>query len=202
MLKDNGLRLLLVGYESGNQQILHNIKKGMRIDVAKQLHQGLPRTGHHHPRHLHPGPARRDQGDDRGDDQIRRPRSTRTPSRSRWPRPIPARSSTSRRWRTAGSTPSTPSWSTITASRSRRCTIRISRHQEIFNSVETFYKTLLFPRRQDRLDRERDGAQPGDDEAPPARGRGVLPVPARTGTGVLTGSCFCLLARPWPVNPA
>ncbi len=37
VLKDNGLRLLLVGYESGNQQILHNIKKGLRIDVAKQF---------------------------------------------------------------------------------------------------------------------------------------------------------------------
>ena len=37
ILKDNGLRLLLVGYESGNQQILHNIKKGLRIDVAKQF---------------------------------------------------------------------------------------------------------------------------------------------------------------------
>ena len=37
VLKDNGLRLLLVGYESGNQQILHNIKKGMLIDTAKQF---------------------------------------------------------------------------------------------------------------------------------------------------------------------
>ena len=37
ILKDNGLRLLLVGYESGNQQILHNIKKGMLIDVAKRF---------------------------------------------------------------------------------------------------------------------------------------------------------------------
>ncbi|MBS0410301.1 MAG: hopanoid biosynthesis associated radical SAM protein HpnJ [Proteobacteria bacterium] len=36
-LKDGGLRLLLVGYESGNQQILHNIKKGMRIEVAEQF---------------------------------------------------------------------------------------------------------------------------------------------------------------------
>ena len=36
-LRDNGLRLLLVGYESGNQKILHNIKKGMRIDVAKKF---------------------------------------------------------------------------------------------------------------------------------------------------------------------
>ncbi|TCM20365.1 hopanoid biosynthesis associated radical SAM protein HpnJ [Novosphingobium sp. PhB165] len=37
ILKDNGLRLLLVGYESGNQQILHNIKKGMRIEVAEKF---------------------------------------------------------------------------------------------------------------------------------------------------------------------
>ena len=37
VLRDNGLRLLLVGYESGNQQILHNIKKGMRVDVARRF---------------------------------------------------------------------------------------------------------------------------------------------------------------------
>ncbi|MDD2859938.1 MAG: hopanoid biosynthesis associated radical SAM protein HpnJ [Acidiphilium sp.] len=37
VLRENGLRLLLVGYESGNQQILHNIKKGMRIEVARQF---------------------------------------------------------------------------------------------------------------------------------------------------------------------
>jgi len=37
VLHDNGLRLLLVGYETGNQQILYNIKKGMRIDVARKF---------------------------------------------------------------------------------------------------------------------------------------------------------------------
>jgi hopanoid biosynthesis associated radical SAM protein HpnJ len=37
IMHDNGLRLLLVGYESGNQQILHNIRKGMRIDVARRF---------------------------------------------------------------------------------------------------------------------------------------------------------------------
>ncbi|HXV00678.1 MAG TPA: hopanoid biosynthesis associated radical SAM protein HpnJ [Caulobacteraceae bacterium] len=37
VLKAGGLRLLLVGYESGDQQILHNIKKGMRVEVAEKF---------------------------------------------------------------------------------------------------------------------------------------------------------------------
>jgi len=37
VMRDNGLRLLLVGYESGNQQILNNIKKGLRLDVARKF---------------------------------------------------------------------------------------------------------------------------------------------------------------------
>ncbi len=37
VMRDNGCRLLLVGYESGNQKILHNIKKGMLIDVARRF---------------------------------------------------------------------------------------------------------------------------------------------------------------------
>ena len=37
IMKANGLRLLLVGYESGNQAILNNIKKGIRLDVARRF---------------------------------------------------------------------------------------------------------------------------------------------------------------------
>jgi radical SAM superfamily enzyme YgiQ (UPF0313 family) len=36
-LRDNGLRLLLVGFESGNQGILDNIRKGIKLDVARQF---------------------------------------------------------------------------------------------------------------------------------------------------------------------
>ena len=37
MLRENGLRLLLVGYESGSQTILNNLKKGVRIDLARRF---------------------------------------------------------------------------------------------------------------------------------------------------------------------
>jgi hopanoid biosynthesis associated radical SAM protein HpnJ len=37
VMKEGGLRLLLVGYESGDQKILNNIKKGMRVEVAEKF---------------------------------------------------------------------------------------------------------------------------------------------------------------------
>lgn len=45
IMRDNGLRLLLVGYESGNQQILHNIKKGLRVDVARAFTKACHELG-------------------------------------------------------------------------------------------------------------------------------------------------------------
>ena len=125
VLRDNGLRLLLVGYESGNQQILHNIKKGMRIDVARRFTKdchdlgitihgtfimGLPgetketieetiRFASRDQSAHHPGFARRALSGN-----------------------VPVRPGAAR---TAGSTRPMPNWSTTTACRSRRCIIRI-----------------------------------------------------------------------------
>ncbi len=44
-MRDNGLRLLLVGYESGNQQILDNIKKGVRIEEAQEFTKNCKELG-------------------------------------------------------------------------------------------------------------------------------------------------------------
>jgi hopanoid biosynthesis associated radical SAM protein HpnJ len=37
IMKENGLRLLLVGFESGNQDILNNIRKGIKLEKAREF---------------------------------------------------------------------------------------------------------------------------------------------------------------------
>src|SRR6266849_185205 len=45
VLKDNGLRLLLVGFESGDQGSLNRIKKGVRLDVAREFTRNAKALG-------------------------------------------------------------------------------------------------------------------------------------------------------------
>jgi hopanoid biosynthesis associated radical SAM protein HpnJ len=44
-LKDSGLRLLTVGFESGSQKILNNIRKGIRVDQAREFVKATKELG-------------------------------------------------------------------------------------------------------------------------------------------------------------
>jgi hopanoid biosynthesis associated radical SAM protein HpnJ len=44
-LRDNGLRLLLVGFESGNQAILNRTKKGLVLDTAREFMRNCRKLG-------------------------------------------------------------------------------------------------------------------------------------------------------------
>ena len=45
IFKENGMRLMVCGYESGNQQILHNIKKGMRVEQLREFSKNCRKLG-------------------------------------------------------------------------------------------------------------------------------------------------------------
>ena len=60
-MKDAGCRLLIVGYESGDQQILKNIKKGATIDMARRFTANCKKLGLNDPWRFHcrlPGETR------------------------------------------------------------------------------------------------------------------------------------------------
>ncbi len=45
VLKENGLRLLTVGFESGNQRILNNVRKGIRVEGARAFARAAKELG-------------------------------------------------------------------------------------------------------------------------------------------------------------
>jgi hopanoid biosynthesis associated radical SAM protein HpnJ len=71
VLKDNGLRLLLVGYESGNQTILNNVKKGVRLDAARRFTRDAKALGIAIHGTFILGLPGGDARDDRGDHSLR-----------------------------------------------------------------------------------------------------------------------------------
>ena len=106
-MKDAGCRLLIVGYESGDQQILKNIKKGATIDMAAALHRQLQEAGPAGARRFHHRPARRNPREHPQDHRFRQATGYRNHPGFASPTPIPAPSSTTTSRRTTSS-PSTP----------------------------------------------------------------------------------------------
>ena len=71
VLKDGGLRLFVVGYESGNDADPEEHQEGCAAGPRAALYSRLPRNRDPDPWHLHSGSARRDQRDHPGIDALR-----------------------------------------------------------------------------------------------------------------------------------
>jgi hypothetical protein len=169
-MKAGGCRVLLVGYESGNQKILHNIKKGLRTDVARQFTKDAHSLG----LTIHgtfilglPGETL-----ETIEETIRyaielNPHTIQVSLAAPYPGTFLYKQATENGWfdgeqllTDGGNQIAQLSYPHLPAS-------------VIFDKVEEFY-ALLLPPQQDRLDRGRDAARLGHDEAPPARRRGIL----------------------------
>ena len=179
VMRDNGLRLLLVGYESGNQQILHNIKKGMRIDVARRFTKDCHELGIT----IHgtfilglPGETR-----ETIEETIRfateiNPHTIQVSLAAPYPGTELYREALEHGWLDQAHA------ELIDDSGVQMAPLHyphLSPYRD-FPVGRRILPALLLPRAEDRLDHGRDGTQSADDDAAAARRGRVLLLPART----------------------
>ena len=88
-MKEAGCRLLIVGYESGDEQILRNIKKGATIDMAQRFTENCHKLGLIDPRRFHRRPAGRNSRNAAQHHRFRQEAGRRRPSRFRSRTPYP-----------------------------------------------------------------------------------------------------------------
>ena len=178
VLRDNGLRLLLVGYESGNQQILHNIKKGMRVDVAKRFAKDCRELGIR----IHgtfilglPGETKETIKETIEFAKEVNPHTLQVSLAAPYPGTFLYKQALENGWLDDAN--DGPGERRRQADRSFELS-GLEPHRDL-RFGRDLLPQLLFPPGQDRLDCRRDGQEPRGDEAAPSRGRGVLPFPAR-----------------------
>ena len=177
VMKDNGLRLLLVGYESGNQQILFNIKKGMRVEFARRFTKDCHELGIV----IHgtfilglPGETRETIQQTLDFAKEINPHTIQVSLAAPYPGTFLYRQAKENGWLY------NEEIDLLTQEGTQIAPLNYPHlsHGEIFNSVEDFYKKFYFrPSKIAAIVAEMI-ASPGDDEAPSARGRGILPLPA------------------------
>ena len=186
-MKDNGLRLLLVGYETGSQQILNNIRKGTRIDVARRFTEDCHRLGIT----IHgtfivglPGETPRDDRETIRFASEINPHTIQVSLAAPYPgTELYQQAADERLARVARTALVGDNGVQIGAISYPNLSTRGD-----LEALEDVLQALLFPPAEDRGDGLGDDPERRDDEAAASRGRRVLPVPlgSREGAGVRT----------------
>ncbi len=199
ILRDNGLRLLLVGYELGNQQILNNIKKGMRIDIARRFTKDCHELGIT----IHgtfilglPGESR-----ETIEETIRfageiNPHTIQVSLAAPYPGTELHRQAVENGWLDAGHAELTDERGR--ADRAVALPAPVA-HRDL-RVARNVLQALLLSAEEDRRTRRRDDPEPADDAPPPARGRRVFPLPAPPGDDRLKRLIVC--ADDFGLDPA
>ena len=181
-MRDGGLRLLLVGYETGNQQILYNIKKGMRIDVAKRFTKDCRDLGIV----IHgtfimglPGETQETIRETIAFAKEVNPHTLQVSLAAPYPGTHLYKQALENGWLDDANA------ELVDENGVQMAPLHYPglSHTEIFDSVETFYRSFyLRPAKIASIVGEMVH-EPRHDEAAPSRGRGVLPLPARAAGG-------------------
>ena len=150
-------------------------QEGHAGGVRPALHQGLPRARHRHPRHLHSGPAGRDRETIQETLDFAKeinPHTIQVSLAAPYPGTFLYRQAKENGWLY------NEEIDLLTQEGTQIAPLNYPHlsHSEIFNSVEEFYRKFYFrPSKIAAIVAEMI-ASPRDDEAPLARGRGVLPA--------------------------
>ena len=179
IMKDNGLRLLLVGYESGDDQILHNIKKGLRTDIARRFTEDCRKLGIT----IHgtfilglPGETRETIDKTIAFAKEINPHTIQVSLAAPYPGTRLYEQAVENGWLAPNKTIHLVNESGVQLA---AISYPHLSQEEIYHGVETFYKSFYFRPSKIWEIVQRNAGQLGHDEAAPARRRRVLPLPAR-----------------------
>ncbi len=179
VMKENGLRLLLVGFESGDDQILINIKKGLLTATARRFSEDCRKLGIKvHGTFILGLPGETRETIDKTIQYAKEinPHTIQVSLAAPYPGTALYKQAVENGWLEENKAANLVSAEGVQLAAIGYA--HLSREGDL-SPARTLLQALLFPSVEDLGNRARNADELGDDEAPVARGRRIFPLPAR-----------------------